>query len=272
MYSWGQGRRNFDNFFIRLFYTRSGALGHESTENISTPKRIRALKDTKIVDLTSGSLFAHAIDEEGKLYSWGNGEFGTLGLDSTSSVVKPAVNSIMEQYMTEKPNLQLENVISSRHSSMARTVDGSLYCWGSNDQEQMGLPDYMGFTLSETVKLPMPTNMESFEGRPIMHDISECISGVICDSGSVYWCGLKMTGSHSKINYDMEEHGKPICIGVIRKSLAFATEKGYIHFTGNFFNRVSQQFLSDEDTLTTFSKEPFFEDGICVASDRKSVV
>lgn len=43
------------------------------------------------------------------------------------------------------------------------------------------------------------------------------------------------------------------------------SENGYIHFSGGFFNNLSTAFESDEFTFTSFSKEPFFQDGRCVA-------
>ena len=70
---------------------------------------------------------------------------------------------------------------SCRYSNMARMTNGDLYAWGSNDQEQFSFKDYMGFTLSETIKMPMPCSMEQFEGAlPIQHEVSDFLSVVLC--------------------------------------------------------------------------------------------
>jgi len=179
VYSWGQGHRNFDSFLISLLWTRSGALGHKSTSNIETPTLIQALKGKKIVDLASGLQYAHAVDVDGNVYSWGNGEWGVLGTESSKAIVTPELNPVFSSYKDDI-GITVDSIVSCRYSNIAKMKNGDMYCWGSADHEHLNLPSYQGFTMSETVKLPMPMDMTKFGGKPVMYDVSECITAVLC--------------------------------------------------------------------------------------------
>lgn len=58
------------------------ALGHEDVKHKYTPKPIKAFKNIKIKQITTGRHFAMALGENGLLYVWGRGEFGTMGFEN----------------------------------------------------------------------------------------------------------------------------------------------------------------------------------------------
>lgn len=69
LYAWGFGK--------------SGSLGLGETSATDYPKRIEKLlggdEACNMKDISCGSSHSLAIDEAGKMYSWGNGQGGRLG-------------------------------------------------------------------------------------------------------------------------------------------------------------------------------------------------
>lgn len=59
-----------------------GCLGHESSDDKLTPLLVEALKGQRVVDVACGSGDAQtlAVTDSGLLYSWGDADYGKLGM------------------------------------------------------------------------------------------------------------------------------------------------------------------------------------------------
>jgi hypothetical protein len=104
----------------------------------------------KVVDIEAGGLFSLAIDEDGKVYSWGSNTYGSLG-DFTDlsqrSVPAPIYN---DELLFDKSIIQ----ISAGHAhAIALSSEGRVYVWGYNQQGQLGLGN-----VQSTVR-PMEINL-----------------------------------------------------------------------------------------------------------------
>lgn len=122
IYGWG---RNTD-----------GQLGIGSGINISTTPAsvdLSSVGRPKIISLTTGLLFSEALDENGKVYSWGKNDVGQLGLGHTST----------QEYFPQIANIgteKIEKISSSYNFTLAITENGKILAWGINNAGQLGIP------------------------------------------------------------------------------------------------------------------------------------
>lgn|GEM_PF-5931147 len=93
---------------------------------------------------------------DGQLYCWGSNSDGLLGLGVTdpSSLGGPYADGINAYAPYQVPALANQTVTSVsvdyRHAC-AVTSSGKLYCWGNNDQGQLGLGNYTAFNSPQLV-------------------------------------------------------------------------------------------------------------------------
>jgi alpha-tubulin suppressor-like RCC1 family protein len=87
------------------------------------------LNNNKIAVGDSHSL---ALDIKGKLYSWGNNDFGQLGLSDKKKRIIPTLI---------KTELTFKAIAAGPYHSLALDNQGKLYAWGDNAQRQLGFGD-----------------------------------------------------------------------------------------------------------------------------------
>lgn len=64
---------------MKLFINPTGPLGHGNNISCNKPVRIKDLEGKNIHRITCGRQFNTALDTEGIVYNWGNGEYGAFG-------------------------------------------------------------------------------------------------------------------------------------------------------------------------------------------------
>ena len=108
-----------------------GQLGlGESGSPQNTPQHVAGLT-SGVVAVSAGGSHTCAIDQEGKLFCWGNGMYGQLGLGESNSQYTP-------QHVA---GLTSGVVAVSAGGSHTCAIDreGKLYCWGAGVSAQLGL-------------------------------------------------------------------------------------------------------------------------------------
>lgn len=63
--------------------------GTGSTEGSYVPVQIPALEGEPIVQLECGTQFSVALSKNGRVYTWGRGEYFRLGTDSSAPIYQP---------------------------------------------------------------------------------------------------------------------------------------------------------------------------------------
>ena len=117
LYSWGWG-----------VY---GQLGHGDTRVRLVPSLVEGLRDHEIREIACGYRHNIVVTMDGKLYAWGWGRHGQLGLGAWDDELKP------------KPLLALDGMnvttlaLGGRHS-LAIGADGVVYAWGRDEEGQLG--------------------------------------------------------------------------------------------------------------------------------------
>ncbi|XP_022244118.1 E3 ubiquitin-protein ligase HERC2-like isoform X2 [Limulus polyphemus] len=112
-----------------------GKLGRGGSDGCKTPKIIDKLQGLDIIRVYCGAQFSLALTKSGVIYSWGKGDNHRLGHSSEEHVRFPKVVELL----SSKKVVDLS--VGTSHC-VALTESGELYCWGRNDQGQLG--DYSG--------------------------------------------------------------------------------------------------------------------------------
>ncbi|RVE74076.1 hypothetical protein OJAV_G00037550 [Oryzias javanicus] len=170
LYTWGRG-----NY---------GRLGHGSSEDVTTPMLVTALKGQKVVDVACGSGDAQtlAVTENGQVWSWGDGDYGKLGRGGSDGCKTPKLVEKLQ-------DLDILKVCCGSQFSVALTKDGQVYTWGKGDNQRLG------HGTDEHVRYPKL--LDSLQGKKVV-DIAvgstHCLA--LTDEGEVHsW------GSNDKLQH-----------------------------------------------------------------------
>lgn len=89
------------------------------------------VSDSRYVSMSFGELHNLGLTSHGILYSWGNGEYGELGLGS---------KIIKSELPTEiKVENKIVDISCGLYHSCACDIKGNMYSWGQNFDRQLGL-------------------------------------------------------------------------------------------------------------------------------------
>ena len=122
-------------------------------------------------DIALGKEHVLVASDDGRVFSWGRGEDGQLGLPHALGTDMPA----------EVKALSARGVVlvsAGRAHSAAVTHDGGLYTWGANNYGQTGLGNGMPWS-----SVLVPRFVNAFLGVPVSivscgHNFTACVTGV----------------------------------------------------------------------------------------------
>ena len=118
VYTCGYGGKS--GILNRLFSKDMGALGHGDTDHQLLPRKIKYFADKKIkIDkIAAGRFHTVALSEEGDIYTWGRGHYGTLGTGESKPSSLPLLVESVKDFRKESP----ENVVTHIDSADSYTV------------------------------------------------------------------------------------------------------------------------------------------------------
>jgi hypothetical protein len=160
-YTWGEGEY--------------GRLGHGDETSRSTPKLVDGLVGKKAKEVACGGRHTIVLTENGRVYSFGDGDSGQLGHCNFENQLTPTLINVP---LERKCIVQL--ACGWAHS-MALTSDGHLYTWGD------GVGQNLGHGGSD-VNYCVPSIVESLVGYNVLHISSKfahCIA-LVDDSKRCY--------------------------------------------------------------------------------------
>ena len=104
----------------------------------STPKEIfvrdKAGRNERILQAACGKGHCVALTKQGKVYTWGEGRFGQLGLGDRQSRKEPEVVEM-------KPRIKVTKVCAGNFHTVFLEVNGECHVFGRGAQGQLGLGD-----------------------------------------------------------------------------------------------------------------------------------
>ena len=114
-----------------------GRLGNNSTTNSSVPVAVSTsgvLAGKTIKQISAGSSHTCVIASDDKAYCWGMGTFGALGNNSTASSSVPVAVSTSGVLAGKT----IKQISASSSHTCAIASDDKAYCWGYNNEAQLG--------------------------------------------------------------------------------------------------------------------------------------
>ena len=108
----------------------------------STP--IPIIKDKTIIDVAAGVAHSLALTDNGKVYCWGHGNYGQLGLGLSGESFEPGTGdaqcAVFEPTLNFNLNkINIIRIYAGSTFSMFLSDDKELYAWGTNDLGQCGI-------------------------------------------------------------------------------------------------------------------------------------
>ena len=134
-------------------YNAWGQLGNSSTQNLSAPVMVQGI--TNAAQVSAGESFSCARLATGRVECWGYNGTGDLGTGNTSSSSVPVyVSGITSAVDIDCANMALQSGVNpnSQELTCAALADGTVWCWGTNGNGELG----SNAGVSSTVPVQVP--------------------------------------------------------------------------------------------------------------------
>lgn len=92
------------------------------------------------IDVFCGNQHSFYINDKNQVFAWGLNNWGQLGIGTKHDTAVPTRVKDLDPFEGD----YVVQVAGGEHHSIARTKDGLVYCWGRNDEGQVGCGDTYG--------------------------------------------------------------------------------------------------------------------------------
>ncbi len=195
-----------------------GQLGDGTKTSSFIPKLIDEDKDYKSISV--GFYHTCAIDLDSKVYCWGGNDYGQLGDNSnTDRFVPVAVKSDLNTDALYSK--KIKSISTGQRNTCAIDSDGKAYCWGDNEQGQLGNGSSM-YNSSVPVAVKSDSDVDNLYNKKVISISSDIYSGryncAVASDKRIYCWGYSAFFADSAISPYLER--KPVSIATnIKKPL-----------------------------------------------------
>jgi len=194
IFSWGSGG--------------SGELGTLDKADVLTPTVVTIVAyDVRVTEVALGANYSCVLTSSGKVYTFGNGDWGQLGLgnpklfhekadDKTPIVMVPMLVKSLEAK-------KVVSVACGYAYAMALTENHEVYFWGNNNHGQSGLGE--AFFGASYRKIEEPVLVETLQGKKIVQlGCGSFFVLALSEDGSIYSWGLVDCVGHGTLEQIQE--------------------------------------------------------------------
>ncbi len=159
-------------------YGKDATLGQGNSENYETPKEVDYFKknNVKIQKIECGDYFTLALSYDGKLYAWGQNNFGQLGLGQVTQQLK--VNLPTRIHLGNKT---VKEINAGEDHCACITSEGEGYIWG------YGIDGRLGNGNKTNVNIPTKIVIDDQKIQKI--SCGGHHTAILTENGSLYMCG-----------------------------------------------------------------------------------
>jgi alpha-tubulin suppressor-like RCC1 family protein len=112
-----------------------GQVGNSCNSHQSIPIKLKGFNNEKVVMISCGWKHSMALTECGHVYSFGNNEWGQLGIGDTVKSNEPKFVAVISK---NKCNVFIEKISCGSYHSLLLSSDGYIYAFGSNLNGELG--------------------------------------------------------------------------------------------------------------------------------------
>ncbi|XP_044538347.1 probable E3 ubiquitin-protein ligase HERC6 [Gracilinanus agilis] len=184
-----------------------GQLGRKKCLNRDRPAPVQALETQDIVSVSCGKEHSLAICKKGRVFSWGSGSEGQLGISEFKEL------SPIPKKIGELSSIKIIQVSCGHYHSIALAQDSRVFSWGKNNHGQLGL----GKTFPSQAS---PQWIKSLDGIPLAQVAAGgAHSFALSLSGTSYGWGRNNAGqlALSSKKESVEQIYKPYSIGELKR-------------------------------------------------------
>ncbi|KAL5017995.1 hypothetical protein ScPMuIL_003717 [Solemya velum] len=178
-----------------------GQLGHNSTQNEILPKKVVELMGSNVSQIACGRRHSLVyIESSGKVYSFGLGGSGQLGIENTKSVLSPT--PVKYYFLPYKDAMEVDDTSDSY--IVDRIFAGGDHCFVSGFKQQNGCKpaDYRIFSPEYQISFLVPEIIQKIcelpaDGKPpteFSNDVQRIFSSASCLNSSFLSCGKSHYG------------------------------------------------------------------------------
>ena len=186
--------------------TKHGVLGHHNGDHENDPFRQSksvpfkidraCFAGSSVIMIAAGDRHSAAVTEEGKLFMWGSGAYGKLGLGDNETKEFPT--SLSLNLFGKSP---VRMVTCSDNHTMAVTEEGSLWSWGAS------FPIYY----KNASFFPTRVDPRHFDGAKIVTAAAGLfISIAVTEDGILYSWGYSNDVMSPCLGHGDSDHHKPV--------------------------------------------------------------
>lgn len=176
-----------------------GQLGHGPSIAARVRPAVVPLSGVPVKQVACGEFHSLVLTVQGEVFSFGSNAHGALGLGKRGAEPLPQAERVVANHLR---NMPVRGIAAGVHSSMAISIGGQVFCWGSNGRGRLGLGP--SFDHEDAVLVPTVVPSSSLPGMARAVAAGGQHSAVILRRGRLFLAGDNRMGQLGQARKDVD--------------------------------------------------------------------